>query len=675
MAVLQTFYGKYYSDTNIKMNRTETLVSISPDSTTIWIADQPVDYNSMNPSFSKTCGGLLNFGGFTDPPSNFGLVSTKTTAYTGRQSLKDANPSQIGLEYNDGFLMYLDEAYRKCSDKNQRIELGSMFSFNDSSGQVHNLMIRCRNDNFFNGTGTTAVPNNEITYIFFQGNDLSNPTNIVSGTLTHAGANISSVQEAMLYRPVAVDATNKFIYATSFCSRGNYSSSNNDFWTQNVNQFFRIPYTTVPVDGTITLGTPLAVSLHTAGCCASTDSVPVFYCGLNNANEACFMSVVENEQSNTKTTTRSKATYLTRVLFDKYNPTTDTNTVITDVAGANGFTGSGASTNYASAYSQCAMSHFEASPIGVESDTYYAYYPCFNDVVASDGLGLLLLKWNKASDTFEVSTCSFTFPGATTFDDYLTYISRPVASSGLGTRGLLNAQITVSGGNYYLSMYYTHSTTADLASRTLQTEKNVLSFQIDSTDFSTLTYHSSSNFPVLSCVNANINNTKLLAIQDSSTVIYDWSNATGWGASATEAGIFTNVGQDQSGRFWGISVNSNQFSTLPNTGYSGETYKEIVSQLHILSSDLPSSVSIVFQDSTITYSGTTVSANLIVNAYDSSNNRVAKSVTLKITGNNAVFASNSGKTLTTTTSAGGDTTVVVSITGAGFVNISGSFAI
>jgi len=90
---------------------------------------------------------------------------------------------------------------------------------------------------------------------------------------------------------------------------------------------------------------------------------------------------------------------------------------------------------------------------------------------------------------------------------------------------------------------------------------------------------------------------------------------------------------------------------------------------------LPNSVSIAFADDSITYSGSNLSKNILVNAYNTSNARIAKSVTLKIEGSNATFTSNSSSTLTTTTSSSGDTTVGLTITGPGLINIVGSFTV
>ena len=177
----------------------------------------------------------------------------------------------------------------------------------------------------------------------------------------------------------------------------------------------------------------------------------------------------------------------------------------------------------------------------------------------------------------------------------------------------------------------------------------------------------------------NSDNTKIASIEQGHAKTWNWDNTNGFTTDTSESGAFMAVSRDPSGRIWGVSTDSSDLAAMaddPNLQSGMATaYKLCTLNLHLLNSDLPNTVSVVFQDATITYTGTNLSKNLLVNAYDTNSSRIAKSVELKITGGNAVFTSNSSTALTVTTSTSADTTVALTISGAGFINISASFNI
>jgi hypothetical protein len=82
---------------------------------------------------------------------------------------------------------------------------------------------------------------------------------------------------------------------------------------------------------------------------------------------------------------------------------------------------------------------------------------------------------------------------------------------------------------------------------------------------------------------------------------------------------------------------------------------------------------VVFEDTAIAYTGSVLTKNILVNAYNSSGVRIASDVILKISGSSAVFNSNNATVLSTTTSAIEDTVVALKISGPGFINVSASF--
>lgn len=93
-------------------------------------------------------------------------------------------------------------------------------------------------------------------------------------------------------------------------------------------------------------------------------------------------------------------------------------------------------------------------------------------------------------------------------------------------------------------------------------------------------------------------------------------------------------------------------------------------EYHLISDDIPSSIKVVLQnpvsgtDTKYVYEGTTISTNLLVDAYNSNNERMAVTLELSIDGDSMEF--NNGVTVQqVTTSSSASTSVPISITGAG----------
>ena len=331
-----------------------------------------------------------------------------------------------------------------------------------------------------------------------------------------------------------------------------------------------------------------------------------------------------------------------------------------------------------------APSHFEPSPINGESNIYYAYAPGFN--ATTGDMSVLRFKWNKAADTFSIEACTLNMSGSGgTIQDFITHHQSNDSYNPFFT---LNTVLTKMSSDYFLSIYYTHGLDKGLDANTTTTRRNLTTFSIGA-DFSTLSYHSSTSFPALAAMALDADCSQLMSIETGSVKYWSFT-VNGFVQSANESGIFQAISSDSDGRLWGTAYNSSDFTESSNdsnlylvstntttnlTSTGGQVYQPFDIGLHLISADLPASASVSFEDSSITYTGSNLAKNLIVNAYDTSNARVQKTVQLKITGNNAVFTSNSGSSLTTQTSASADTTVGLTITGAGFINVSASFVI
>ena len=658
MAKIKTAYGKYISNTDVDFARTQCGAVVSRDQSTIWVGDDALDYDTLNPFFAKTCGAFQAFGGNT-------YINGMETTLMINKSIAHASHNSVFDTMNDGYqarMTHIPNTWQKNLDKSERMDNGTMFRFLDSGGNPHTLVCLNLNTN-----------NNNGRFLLFAGDSLDNPANIVTGIFPESNSTPSTSVDFHNCVPVHADATNKVIYVYAQCYRPSYA-----FTT--LYQFFKVPFTTIPVDGTLTLGTPVAISHGTQGNGRYFDSSPAWYCGRNNAGDAHFLTQVENEYlyvSTSATGTRqpsnaTKTANSHRVVFTKYDPATSTSTTIADLKGNEGFVGdvNQATTAAADHLSYYSMTHFEPSPIAGETDIYYAYSPCFDSV--SGDLGLLLHTWDKANDTFTTEVASMTFNGADVVSDFITHAESQALSNNYLT---LNTALTKDGANYYLNVFYTHQATDGLALFSTTTEQTLLTMTINAADFSSLSYHSDLAFPALGYAPQDADNTKWFVIEASSASLYSWS-AAGWSKSATEAGTCRAIGQDQDARYWALMQNAGDYADI--TTFSNHllgSYKPFNMSLHLLSADLPTSVSVEFADDSITYAGSNLTKNLIVNAFDTDGNRIAKSVTLKITGSNAVFQSNNATSLTTTTLDSGDLTVPLTISGAGFINVSASFAI
>jgi hypothetical protein len=659
MARIKSSTGRRYAANNYYISRTQCGAVVSPNQDFIWVGDDALDYDTLNPQFSKPCAGLLGFGGDIQLPHSTALVSNKATALAPHNS----GLSEGAANYHE-WLEFNNTSFTHNLDKGSRIDKGgTVFSFQDSGGNAHHLIVSTRGAS--NDNGSTY-------YTLLQGDDFSNPVNSIKGTLGTVAHSLYSSAYYRQYAPIAVDATNKVIYAYSFALRTSYGATG-------TYGLCEIPFTTVPVDGSLTLGTPSDILFDYDGNGRYLNSHPVFYAGQNNAGADCFMMFTENEYDYWNTSASSNRLPSTavktnkhRIHFYKYDPATTTVTTIADLKGTEGFVGDvNQTTDVASDhFSFYVPTHFEQSPIAGETDVYYAFSPCFNATTAD--MSLLLHTWDKAADTFATEVASFSFSGADVIQDFITYQQHDNLNN-MNTQ--LNCVLTKDGSSYYVTVFYSHFAPDVLAVNSASTLQTAVTFSIDATDFSALTYHSHTTMTVLGWAAQDTNNTRLFIIEPSAATLWTFS-ASGWSKSVSEGGVCRAISQDIDARYWAVMQNTGDFDDLSNDpNVIIGTSKLANFTLSLLSADLPASVSVVFDDATITYAGSNLTKNLTVNAYDENGDRVAKTVKLKLTGSNAVFQSNNGTTLTTTTSAAADTSVPLTISGAGFVNVSASFTI
>lgn len=144
--------------------------------------------------------------------------------------------------------------------------------------------------------------------------------------------------------------------------------------------------------------------------------------------------------------------------------------------------------------------------------------------------------------------------------------------------------------------------------------------------------------------------TRVVAVYDDRVVFYSWAALTeSWVLKSTQPLQTGDVGIDTVGRVWATT----SFGTYQSTG-------SVAQELHIFENVGPAAtLSVQFDDDAYTFTGTTLSANIIVNAYDTDGNRVALGVRLERISTNFEFAA--GGTAIVATSASADTLVPISI--------------
>jgi hypothetical protein len=307
-----------------------------------------------------------------------------------------------------------------------------------------------------------------------------------------------------------------------------------------------------------------------------------------------------------------------------------------------------------------------SSPILGEDHVYYSYYPVCD---ASGNITFVLITWDKSANTnagsVSIDNCTMTYnTGIVT--DYLEY---PIRTSNiLGIQTKSNSFITNVGGSYYLHYLPSYGSPQNISTQNAAA-KNIVTYSIDSADFSQLTYHSSVQVNSLEFMYLNSARTKIAIIKPGELAVYTWNN--GWSLTASEAGNFVGATQDSNGRIIGLSSQADNSAV----GALTDNMSLVEHKVHLISDSLPSTVTIDFADSSLTYSGSNISTSVDVNAYDTASVRIAKSVELKIDGANAQFTSNSSTSITINTLTTAAANVPVTVTGPGPISISAAFSL
>jgi len=256
---------------------------------------------------------------------------------------------------------------------------------------------------------------------------------------------------------------------------------------------------------------------------------------------------------------------------------------------------------------------------------YYAYIAGTNQLgVKKVTLDLTANKVTSEDCTISFGSSSFKFNGSS------------------DSRIQVRTWISYANDTYYLNVLLTSRDDYSMPN-----EQYVLyTFKIDPTNPNNLTYVTEAAFKshVVSLIFLDKERTRLMVygVNDAYSVVF---NGSSWTILPLSVGrIITSV-YDNYGRLWMISEQGEFYLFLPQ---------------------IPASVEIRFEKDTYDYTGTTITTNIYVSAYNFQGARISVNGTLKLLTDNAEFNDGS-REKEVTTSTTGDVQVPIKITGPGLV--------
>jgi hypothetical protein len=151
----------------------------------------------------------------------------------------------------------------------------------------------------------------------------------------------------------------------------------------------------------------------------------------------------------------------------------------------------------------------------------------------------------------------------------------------------------------------------------------------------------------------------LAVVYDNGIALYSWNSSTNWTFLSSQPLQTQDVGVDAQGRVWATGAGS--YAPGTPTGFGHQS-------LYVFEpAGAAVNITVEFEQSAYTYTGSAISSNVVVNAYDISGARVAISVTLTRDSTNFDFSGNPSATVTTSTS--GNTLVPISVFSTGLLSL------
>ncbi len=250
--------------------------------------------------------------------------------------------------------------------------------------------------------------------------------------------------------------------------------------------------------------------------------------------------------------------------------------------------------------------------------------------------------------------------------------------------------ITKVGNRYFLNhcIFYGTNYNADLLVdnsnspiNSLQKCRRIVSYEIDTSNWRNLTYHSYYEFDETQIGFLSLdedNFTKILVNCKNSVKILDFDENNGWFLSANYSGNFVQITRDSNNNIWAVKCNINLQEKLYENLISNLVTNKVVFELHKLNETDTSSIindgykieineekgDNIFYQSTIDNGINIMIKKLKVSIYDVNNTRIVSNLNLQIQGANGkvLFNDNGLDNISITTSQLDDTEVEIIIT-------------
>ena len=706
MAIIKKIPINRYAATDYKVGEYQTPLAISPNGEGAFAGDNCFDADTLFPLTGKEPTALNFNKGQRCAPVTKTLLTTRPAAVNTRGVLLADFPTQMGYTnpIRVGQNTYEQNmSFTRNLDKTGRQSFGHFIPFQDAGGVDHFIFVN--QGNVRNRTANTCPYGSSVgtqhEIILVQGTSLSSPDAVATEVyIPHEEVRISGSVGGGSYwyrgdilHPLYVDPINRKLYCLATYNTY-YTNATYDY--NRLEAILVFSFTTVASGGTLALtpapfGTinwlqtrqgPLGAQGHPG--LRYGIPRPHYYIGKNLAGDPCFMVTREQDVGSfSYNITVGMPMYAGAVVnwnksgnflhyFQKVDRTNGS--TVTDLTGNNTgmpFTGLLELDTDCRRYTgNIHPSHFEPSPIAGESNIFYAYNIVMSDQDGSlDKATFVRYKWDKNDDTFSLAVCTADIALNTMYTDLMGNLAAKadVQSNahhvGLGLEFSTNVILTKSGSNYYLSVLGCFGT-ANAVSFSSPRNNVLATYQLDASDMTSLSFSSSKTLQTcMSYVSGNVDNTELLLICQNSAMVLGFSGGA-WLTNHESVGSYISIGKDQEDRYWGVSTDQ-ALQSMTAGILSVESFVPGLAQR----------ASVEFEDAEISYSGTPLSKNILVNAYDEVGARVVSDVILKITGNSAVFTSNGARILSVTTNGSADTVIPLTISNGGLINISASFEI
>ena len=165
---------------------------------------------------------------------------------------------------------------------------------------------------------------------------------------------------------------------------------------------------------------------------------------------------------------------------------------------------------------------------------------------------------------------------------------------------------------------------------------------------------------VRSILTLDQNRKRVAVVYDTGIIYYAWNSGSWWVYQSRQDVNTQEVGVDQEGRVWATDTIGTWAPNIPTGGTNQGLY--VFEQ-----SGAAVSMNVEFEESSYLFTGSSIASRIVINAYDTTGNRIVVDVTLTRNTENFEFSGGSSST-TVTTSATGNTFVDILVISTGLLS-------